>query len=317
MTRQHAFAMAGAVRILVCAALWAPRLTAAQEAVERSEDWSGVGVGGWRPVAGVVSLTNCAGAATVGFAPQTAPMAASDIVRMPLEPGIRPCAVSFRFRAQTVPSALRVCLHAGASGRVWYAALRPRGGGAWQTFDVRVEHDAGWIAGPAAGRDAFEKDLLTVDWVGVYVRRPGDPAGRIFQLDDFRLQGWALDSDGDGMSDLWERGHGFDAADRSDGAADADGDGMSNRAECRAGSLPRDARSRLWVQVQRIESAREGARLRWPSVSNRTYAVWEATSPGGRFAPARTRIAAAPPENVLDLPPAAGSDPRFYRIAVE
>jgi hypothetical protein len=47
-----------------------------------------------------------------------------------------------------------------------------------------------------------------------------------------------LDSDGDGMSDEWERQHGFDPYDPSDGTGDKDDDGLTNKDEFRYKTNP-------------------------------------------------------------------------------
>lgn len=50
--------------------------------------------------------------------------------------------------------------------------------------------------------------------------------------------GARLDSDTDGMPDVWELRHGFNPLDPSDAAEDADNDGMSNLDECLRGRNP-------------------------------------------------------------------------------
>jgi hypothetical protein len=299
---------------VVCAATAA----LAQEPVDRTETWSGNDLAGWSAARGVATLTNDHGCATARFAVQSAPIPESEILCMPLESGIRPTRMAFAFAAPGgVPSALRVCAHA-AGGRLWQVNVSvAEPATEWRAYEVAADYAAGWRAGPGADAARFEEDFRNLDWIGVYLRRGGEPRCQTYRLDEFRVQGYALDSDGDGMSDLWERRHGLDPANAADGAADADGDGMSNRAEYRAGLDPRDAASRFWLQIERVVPDGESVHLRWRSVSNRTYAVSRADFLGGRFRPVARGLPATPPTNAYRDPSATNATVRFYRIEVE
>ncbi len=55
----------------------------------------------------------------------------------------------------------------------------------------------------------------------------------------YRADAVALDSDGDGMPDEWERRHGLNPNDPGDAAQDTDGDGYTNLEEYLNGTDPR------------------------------------------------------------------------------
>jgi hypothetical protein len=61
----------------------------------------------------------------------------------------------------------------------------------------------------------------------------------------------ARDTDGDGMSDLWEQARGLDPA-QPDGGLDPDADGFSNLAEFFAGTDPLDGASALRITAARL-----------------------------------------------------------------
>ena len=77
----------------------------------------------------------------------------------------------------------------------------------------------------------------------------------------------ALDHDGDGMSDVWQRAY---DAEQLEADADEDGDGLSNYQESLAGTDPWDALDTLEA---RIETDGFGILIRWDAVRGKAYAI--------------------------------------------
>ncbi len=150
------------------------------------------------------------------------------------------------------------------------------------------------------------------------------------------------DSDGDGMPDAWEQEHGLDPQNPADGAEDADGDGMSNYGEYRAGTDPNDYESRFRIDIREVAAEPElllsasaaataapmttqaqtpkVAAVTWTSVSNRTYAIWRATSlDQGRagFAKIASGVPCDVPLNLYKDFTATNAVRYYYRVEIE
>lgn len=123
------------------------------------------------------------------------------------------------------------------------------------------------------------------------------------------------DSDGDGMSNVWEALYGFNPNDASDAALDPDLDGLSNLQEYIAGTGPRNPAESLRLGASITSS---GTVLEFRAVSGRSYTVlysddiplgtWRVLS-GPQSAGSSTDI------EVTDSNPQARH--RFYRLLVQ
>ena len=124
----------------------------------------------------------------------------------------------------------------------------------------------------------------------------------------------AGDADADGIPNSWEYLY-FGDATGVTAAADADNDQMSNWAEYRAGTDPTNETSIFTADPERITN---GFVVVWPSITDRTYALWRGTNlVPGVFDRLATNLAATPAMNTYTDLTATGEGPYLYRVQVE
>ncbi len=141
--------------------------------------------------------------------------------------------------------------------------------------------------------------------------RADDDSGHAGLGNHFTVE--ALDSDADGMPDDWEDQFGLDKHSPSDAALDTDGDGLSNLEEFRAGTHPREASSVLRVTGVRLLG--DSVAIEFLSAPGKFYRLESAAS-----APAEAWTVVADmvegvggPQTVLVSLP-WGAALRFYRL---
>ncbi len=79
-----------------------------------------------------------------------------------------------------------------------------------------------------------------------------------------------LDSDSDGMPNIWESAYGLDPYNAADALQDPDGDGMTNLQEYRAGTDPRDGQSALRLEIVLTDL---GAQLQFTAMADQSYTI--------------------------------------------
>jgi hypothetical protein len=120
-----------------------------------------------------------------------------------------------------------------------------------------------------------------------------------------------LDSDGDGLSDVWELANGLDPL-VADAAADADGDGRTNAEEFLAGTDPQNGASRFDTEIANAPGG--GYLIRFTAQTDRTYTVqWKEALAASGWERLR-HIPAGPGRLVEVADPGAIGATRFYRV---
>lgn len=121
---------------------------------------------------------------------------------------------------------------------------------------------------------------------------------------------WALDSNGNSQSDVWEVAFG---APNLAASADADGDGVTNAGESAAGTDPLSASS--WPRLEALRMADGSVRLEWLAVAGKEYRLEQRGVLGvGDWIAMATEIG----DGVRLSVPAGNieADARFYRLRI-
>ena len=311
----------------LCALLLALTPLYAQTPVDHIYTWDNEAeLDGWTHGSALVELSNPGDYLNMTFRKQTIPYCVTDIAWTDVEPDTLTTNISLRFKPVTIqPSAMRLYLHSRDSGNMWYITLPTPNKGEWTDIAVPIKFSEGWIMGASNSEQQFQLDIQSVDWVGIYVRRHGTPDAQSYNIDDFRIQGYAIedtyDTDGDGISDAWEITYGMNINNPADAELDKDQDGMSNYDEYRSGTSPTNPDSLLELSINVLPpdegEPQTGITIQWPSAINRSYSVWLSTNLGNGFEQIGSGIPGTPPVNLFNDTTATNSGPYFYKVTVE
>ena len=165
------------------------------------------------------------------------------------------------------------------------------------------------------GNAFFTAKFTNVVSAGGYVTATAtDAANNTSEFSQAILAAPSGDADGDGLPDDYESAFGFNPSDNRDAAMDSDGDGLTNLQEFRAGTDPLSAGSVL--RILSTETAGSDFRLVFSTVEGAVYRVEAAISVGGPWNAIATGIAGTGNPAVVTDYNALSTGNRFYRVRV-
>jgi hypothetical protein len=95
--------------------------------------------------------------------------------------------VQFDFWASNqVPNQLALRWQSFTNSYIWSHGFSVVSTQSWITLSSSLLDWEDWVLGPGASEDMFLADLSSINWIGVYIERPG-PGAQIYGLDNFGL----------------------------------------------------------------------------------------------------------------------------------
>ncbi|MFA7368854.1 MAG: choice-of-anchor Q domain-containing protein, partial [Kiritimatiellales bacterium] len=174
------------------------------------------------------------------------------------------------------------------NGAVYVLAVPADGSNAWNSIWSTVLSNAGpyTVSSVPTARNYDLKAFLDTDGNGIYTA--GEPAGS-FAFSNMLVLGCMTnldfqiaepDSDGDGMTDVWETANHLNPYDSSDAQDDPDGDGIPNLQEFTAGENPFDGREPLADVYIALTGAHIPPFSSWATAATNIQAALDAAQPG-------------------------------------
>jgi hypothetical protein len=122
------------------------------------------------------------------------------------------------------------------------------------------------------------------------------------------------DTDGDGMTDPWERAHGLDFTNATDAVTDDDGDGFTNLQEYLTGTDPANAASAF--KITGIDIVGSDNRITFSSAADKSYTVESAPSlqPAGWEAVTQNVAGTGGAIQIIDAGAATNTPSLYYRV---